>query len=61
MIVTIIIVSLFVFKAPDYAWMSVPIRLAYLFIKSKIKESLPEVRDDEYEDEYEMWQDDEDL
>ena len=61
MIFTIIVVSLFVFKAPDYAWLSVPICLAYFFIKSKIKENLPKSREDEYEDEYEMWQDDEDL
>lgn len=61
MIFTIIVVSLFVFKAPDYAWLSVPICFAYFFIKSKIKENLPKNREDEYEDEYEMWQDDEDL
>ena len=59
MIFTVIVVSLFVFKAPDYAWLSAPICLAYLILKSIIKQKAPP---DDYEyDEFDWWQDNQGL
>lgn len=53
MIFTIIVVGLFVFKAPDLTWLSFPICFAYLAIKSAIKKNC---RKREY-DEFDWWQD----
>lgn len=69
MLVTIIIVGLFVFKAPDYVWLSIPICFAYLFLKSAIKagaghknnkRSHDDCPQTEY-DEFDWWQDNQGL
>lgn len=57
MIFTIIIVGLFVFKAPDYTWLSVPICFAYFFLKSIVKRNLPQQNYDEFD----WWQDNQGL
>lgn len=57
MIFTIVIVSLFVFKAPDFTWLSIPICFVYFFIKSTIKRDLPH----HHYDEFDWWQDNQGL
>lgn len=49
MIFTIIVVSLFVFKAPALIWLSFPICFAYLVIKSAIKKNSSEQTYDEFD------------
>ncbi len=69
MLVTIIIVSLFVFKAPDYVWLSVPICFAYLVLKSKFKARMKRNNDSQLHDdcpqteydEFDWWQDNQGL
>ncbi len=57
MIFTIIVVSFFVFKAPGLTWLSFPICLAYLAIKSAIKKNDSE----QTYDEFDWWQDNQGL
>lgn len=57
MIFTIIVVGLFVFKAPALTWLSFPICFAYLAIKSAIKKN----RSKRTYDEFDWWQDNQGL
>lgn len=57
MIFTIIVVGLFVFKAPALTWLSFPICFAYLAIKSAIKKNRPKRKYDEFD----WWQDNQGL
>lgn len=57
MIFTIIVVGLFVFKAPALTWLSFPICFAYLAIKSAIKKNRPKRTYDELD----WWQDNQGL
>ncbi len=68
MIFTIIVVGLFVFKAPDYAWLSVPICFFYLVLKHTIKDRIASDRKDKHDDvpyteydEFDWWQDNQGL
>ena len=55
MLFTIIVVALFVFKAPSLVWLSIPICLIYLILKGFIKKGLP--RHQNHFDEFDLWQD----
>lgn len=57
MIFTIIVVGLFVFKAPNLTWLSVPVCFAYFFIKNIVKQHLPK----QHYDEFDWWQDNQGL
>lgn len=59
MIVVLLIVAIFVFKFPHIAWVSAPICVLYLVLKSVIKEKLPK-REAE-RDEFDWWQDNQGL
>ena len=59
MIVVLIIVAIFAFKFPHIAWLSGPICVLYLVLKSVIKEKLPK-REVEH-DEFDRWQDNQGL
>ncbi len=64
MIFTLIVVGLFVFKAPEYTWLSVPICLVYFFLKSLVKRGAAHTKNDVPEtefDEFDLWQDNQDL
>lgn len=60
MIFTFIVVGLFVFFAPAFVWLSIPICFAYFFLKSAIKieavQSKTDCPETEY-DEFDWWQD----
>ena len=65
MLFTITVVSLLVFRAPGIAWLSVPICLVYLIIKSEFKDKSGTGRKDdapitEYDD-FDWWQDNQGL
>lgn len=62
MFVTIIVVALFVFKAPNYVWLSIPICFAYFFLKFAIKQAAHREKKIVYEwDEFDWWQDNQGL
>lgn len=56
-IFTIIVVSLFVFKAPNLTWLSFPICFAYFFLKNIGKRHSPK----QHYDEFDWWQDNQGL
>lgn len=62
MIFTIVVVSLFVFFAPAFVWLSIPICLAYHILKSSLKEAANQEKPsvDEW-DEFDWWQDNQGL
>lgn len=60
MIFTIIVITLFVFKAPKFTWVGVLICFGYFFLKSMVKNGLPQQQHDEF-DEFDWWQDDQGL
>lgn len=63
MIFTIFVVSFFVFTAPALTWLSIPICLIYLIIKSSIKKdnSKSKGKDQDTYDEFDWWQDNQGL
>ena len=64
MIITLIIVSFFVFVLPSLALLSIPICLVYLIVKSIIKEQLKSDKKEDKEpqwDEFDWWQDNQGL